>query len=219
MSRITGKQYRPRVTVVLVILIIATLSSQTLAWGPNDPSDANADPDGDKLGNLDESRAGSNPLNPDTDLGGCWDGWEVLYGLDPTDPLDDLADTDGDGWSNYREFLEGTSPLDPNTDGDDYPLDSTDPFPLIPQFSEGHDSWLLPGPEPPKKIPGNGNGMGQGEGSGQGTDQSIGQGNGQGQGQGMGLGAGQGQGQGQGVSSDPIPDNFRFDADSDGIAE
>jgi hypothetical protein len=68
----------------------------------------------------------------DTDGGGCWDGWEVFYGLDPTNHKDDLLDNDDDGWSNYREFFEGTNPLNPNTDRDKYPLDSADPYPLIP---------------------------------------------------------------------------------------
>ena len=112
---------------MMVILTSTTVG----AWGNGFPSNPD-DPDGDHLTNKGEFLAGSDPLAPDTDGGGCWDGWEVHYGLDPTDPKDDLFDTDNDGWSNFREFLEGTNPLDPNTDGDRYPLDSTDPYPLTP---------------------------------------------------------------------------------------
>jgi len=166
---------------LLVALMLVASAGFTLAWGPNDPTDKKADPDGDKLGNLDEFRAGTNPLNPDTDGAGCWDGWEVLYGLDPSNSKDDLFDTDNDGWSNYREFLEGTNPLNPNTDGDNYPLDSTDPHPLIPD----NRGETAPG------------GIGSGEGGGEGEGEGNGNGNGMGQGQ------GQGQGQGdQGQDSD-----------------
>jgi len=203
---------------LMVSLMLVVSTGAALSWGPNDPTDAKADPDGDMLGNLDEFRAGTNPLNPDTDNGGCWDGWEVLYGLDPTDPLDDLYDTDGDGWSNYREFLEGTNPLNPNTDGDNYPLDGTDPHPLVPD-NRGETGPGIPRWVPPPRIPGNGNGMGQGEGDGQGTEQSAGQGNGQGLGRGSGLGAHEGQAQGQGIGAHPLPGHFRHDADHDGIVE
>jgi hypothetical protein len=133
--------------VLLVSVILIMSSSMAVAWGPTDPTDSKADPDNDKLGNLDEFRAGSNPLNPDTDGGGAWDGWEVTYGLDPTNPADDEFDTDGDYWSNYREFLEGTNPLKPNTDDDDYPIDSTDPDPLKPNFKDWRDIG------PPFKLP------------------------------------------------------------------
>ncbi len=161
--------------MVGLMLVASLFVSPAMAWGPNDPTDKKADPDGDKLGNLDEFRAGTNPLNPDTDGGGAWDGWEVLYGLDPTNIKDDLFDTDNDGWSNYREFLEGTNPLNPNTDGDNFPLDSTDPHPLIPD----NKGETAPG------------GIGSGEGDG---------GEGEGEGSGDGSGMGQGQGQGQGSS-------------------
>ena len=129
--------------MALFVSLIVIMSSTVAAWGPTDPSDKKADPDGDKLGNLDEFRAGTNPLNPDSDLGGCQDGWEVSYGLDPTNPADDLFDTDNDGWTNLREFLEGTDPTNPNTDNDGYPLDSTDPNPLIPDDYDP-TNWLPP---------------------------------------------------------------------------
>ncbi len=207
-----------RISALLVSLTLLASAGTAFAWGPNDPNDAKADPDGDKLGNLDEFRAGSNPLNPDTDNGGCWDGWEVLYGLDPTDPLDDRYDTDNDGWSNFREFVEHTNPLNPNTDNDNYPLDSTDPHPLIPD-NKGETGFGIPKVKKNHYIPGNGNGMGQGEGDGQGTGQSAGQGNGQGHGRGSGLGAREGQAQGQGIGAHPLPGHFRHDADHDGIVE
>ncbi len=220
--------------------MIVTSAGAALAWGPNDPTDKKADPDGDKLGNLDEFKAGTNPLNPDTDNGGCWDGWEVLYGLDPTNGADDLFDTDNDGWSNYREYLEGTNPRNPNTDGDRFPLDSTDPHPLIPDgYNDVRDGRGIGiGPGGPGEPP-DGNGMGQGQGVGQGSGQGQGQGNGQGQGQGQGQGSGQGQGQGQGqpggqgdgggdADNDGIPDDqelpigtdpFDPDTDDDGLID
>ena len=116
---------------MLVGLMVVLTSTTVGAWGDPFPSNPD-DPDGDRLTNKWEFLAGTDPLVPDSDGGGCWDGWEVRHGLDPTDPRDDLFDTDNDGWSNFKEFLVGTDPLDPNTDNDRYPLDSTDPYPLIP---------------------------------------------------------------------------------------
>jgi hypothetical protein len=155
-----------RGTPILTCIIFLLLASPASAWGPNDPSDAHDDPDGDGLDNVGEFLAGTNPLKVDTDGGGCPDGWEVRYDLDPTDPADDLADTDNDGWSNIREFLEGTDPRNPNTDDDLYPLDSTDPYPLIPYGKAkppedpDPDDWI--GQE-------GGETMGQGQDGGQGN--------------------------------------------------
>lgn len=121
-----------RGTPVLSSILILLLASPALAWGPNDPSNAREDPDGDGLDNLGEFVAGTDPFDPDTDGDGCWDGWEVIHRLDPTNERDARYDSDNDGWTNLREFLEGTDPRNANTDGDLYPLDSTDPHPLLP---------------------------------------------------------------------------------------
>lgn len=50
---------------------------------PNDPSDAFADPDGDGVLNIGESRAGSDPQKRDTDGDGAGDGWEMANGVNP----------------------------------------------------------------------------------------------------------------------------------------
>jgi len=144
-----------RRTAIVVVCLLVLSAAPALAWGPNDPSDTKADPDGDRLGNLNEVRAGTNPLNPDTDTGGCWNGWEVLYGLDPNNAKDDKFDSDSDGWTNLREFREGTNPRKANTDNDNYPLDSTDPHPLVPDGKgPTEDPGVGPNPQVPGPYPG-----------------------------------------------------------------
>jgi len=155
-----------RGTPILSSILILLIASPAYAWGPLDPSDADEDPDGDGLDNLGEFLAGTNPFDPDTDGGGCPDGWEVTHGLDPTNSKDETWDGDNDGWSNYREFLEGTDPNEPNTDNDYYLLDSTDPHPLVPDGptlppeDQESDDW---------RIQGNGDDMGQGQDGRQGN--------------------------------------------------
>lgn len=68
-----------------------------------------------------ENFYGTDPLNPDTDGGGAFDGLEVFQdGTDPLDPSDDiLMDSDGDGLSDLEEItLFGTDPTKPDTDSD-----------------------------------------------------------------------------------------------------
>ncbi|WP_417531853.1 hypothetical protein [Marinobacter lipolyticus] len=81
---------------------------------PNDPSDAELDPDGDGLSNGDEHLFLTDPTTADTDGDFIPDGFEVSYGLDPT--IDDAGtDSDGDGLSNYQEYQADTDPNDSNS--------------------------------------------------------------------------------------------------------
>jgi hypothetical protein len=73
---------------------------------PDDPADALADPDGDGLNNLEEFRAGTDHLDPDTDNDGLTDGEEVND--TGTDPLD--ADTDDDGVIDGEDRFPGFTP-------------------------------------------------------------------------------------------------------------
>jgi hypothetical protein len=55
---------------------------------PNDPIDANLDPDNDGLTNLEEQALGTDPNNPDSDGDGITDGGENDQNSDPNDPSD-----------------------------------------------------------------------------------------------------------------------------------
>ena len=78
---------------------------------PNNPVDAQIDPDRDGLTNLQEYQLGSDPQKADTDGDGLSDGDEV--NVSHTDPL--VADTDGDGISYGLEVRTGSDPLDRNS--------------------------------------------------------------------------------------------------------
>ncbi|MCK6575539.1 hypothetical protein L6V77_31175 [Myxococcota bacterium] len=82
------------------------------------------DDDGDEISNRDEQRAGSDPLNADSDGDGRPDGAEI--GPDPDNP----ADTDGDGRPDYRE----SSTADRDLDGEP---DETDPIDEVPDLDVG----------------------------------------------------------------------------------
>jgi outer membrane protein OmpA-like peptidoglycan-associated protein len=82
-------------------------------WFPG-RSDSDDD-DNDGLTNGQERRVGTNPLNPDTDGDGLFDGDEVRKYR--TNPL--RADTDGDGLTDGDEILKNhTDPTKYDTDGD-----------------------------------------------------------------------------------------------------
>lgn len=76
---------------------------------PNNPFDADADPDGDGLTSREELLDhGTDPQDPDTDDDGLEDGFEI--GEAGTQPL--LFDTDGDRISDGLEVQAGSDPLD-----------------------------------------------------------------------------------------------------------
>lgn len=81
---------------------------------PNDPLDAEQDPDEDGLTNLEEFQSKTNPFRSDTDYDGIPDGYEVHFGLDPF-TNDAAQDPDGDGFTNTEEFLGDSDPLDPTS--------------------------------------------------------------------------------------------------------
>lgn len=93
----------------------------------NGISDGDEDRDFDGLGNLAELQThGTDPSQPDTDLDGLFDGWEIANGFDPLidnttdgDPTNDPgADPDGDGLTNSQEADHGTSASSTDSDGD-----------------------------------------------------------------------------------------------------
>ena len=82
---------------------------------PNDPLDAQEDPDNDGLTTKQEYQAGTNFRNADSDNDGLSDGVEIAGSKGyVTDPL--KADTDGDGVNDNDEILAGYNPTD-KTDG------------------------------------------------------------------------------------------------------
>ncbi|MDF4222609.1 gliding motility-associated C-terminal domain-containing protein, partial [Maribacter sp. M208] len=98
-------------------------------WRPQGTNDC----DGDGLTNDEETAAGTDPENPDSDGDGILDGTEVK--IDFTDPLNDCSsnggsplgtsDCDNDGLTTNEEITAGTDPTNADSDGDGV-LDGTE---------------------------------------------------------------------------------------------
>lgn len=74
-------------------------------------SEPGKDPDSDGVLNVVEAQYGTLCNEPDTDMDGIPDGWEITY-MPATDPLipDSQADPDYDGFTNYYEFTHAMNP-------------------------------------------------------------------------------------------------------------
>jgi hypothetical protein len=108
---------------------------------PSNPDDGRIDSDRDGLTNLEEFRAGTNPLLADSNGDGITDSVAIQLGMNPNS-----VDPDGDGLSNVQEASLGTNPLNPDTDGDGV-NDGHDAFPLDPTRS------VAPPPDPNDQTP------------------------------------------------------------------
>ncbi len=115
---------------------------------PETPLPPTGDADGDGLNNADESAAGSNPYNPDSDFDGLTDAVETsLTGTDPAS-----TDSNHDGISDYNGFYgntavdqdlvgPGETPYDFDGDGLNDPVD---PDPLSPSNDPDSDGDYVP---------------------------------------------------------------------------
>ncbi len=56
-------------------------------FDPDDPEDADDDPDEDSMPNIVEYQSSSNPFEPDSDYDGMPDGWECEHGMNPVSGL------------------------------------------------------------------------------------------------------------------------------------
>lgn len=91
---------RSAALVPALLLALLAVCLNFPASGQPSPTDT----DGDALSDHDEQFIwGTDPLNPDTDSDGMWDGWEVSHGLNPR-ANDANEDRDLDGVTNLQEY-------------------------------------------------------------------------------------------------------------------
>ena len=74
-------------------------------------TDPDGDADDDDLTNIDEYKYGTNPNNPDTDIDGYLDGYEVQHGADPLDSANTPVETTkkDEGFSLNWQLVAGVS--------------------------------------------------------------------------------------------------------------
>jgi len=105
--------------VVFAFLMVGVaMAGMALALDPNDASDALRDSDADGLTSIQEFISGSDPYNPDTDGGGCPDGWEIFYDQNRAfwDPGSENP-TIHYGWEHYAQYdSDGDGVYDVNVD-------------------------------------------------------------------------------------------------------
>ena len=104
--------------VVAFVMAGAALAAMAVALDPSDPGDAKRDSDGDGLTNLQEFINGTDPYDPDTDRGGCPDGWEAFYDENRASWSPDSGSRWIQyGWANYARFdSDGDQIYDVNVD-------------------------------------------------------------------------------------------------------
>ncbi|MFC1640639.1 hypothetical protein ACFL2D_01170 [Patescibacteria group bacterium] len=98
--------------LVVVAIIFAVLFFMTRDPGSRDSTDINddsiVDSDNDRLTNMEEAEAGTDPKKADTDGDSLSDYEEIKQ--HKTNPLS--QDTDGDGYSDGTEVRGGFNPLE-----------------------------------------------------------------------------------------------------------
>jgi hypothetical protein len=90
----------------------------------NGANGADGDPDADGLTNAQEYAAHTNPTNPDSDIDGLPDGWEMQNGFNPLSTIGADGATgnpDADGLTNIQEYAAHTNPNNADSDSDGLP--------------------------------------------------------------------------------------------------
>ena len=96
---------KSRIWAIFLVLLFNPFVVADFEPDSDDDSDGwDCDGDGnvEPFTNLDEFNANTNPLDPDTDDDGTWDGWEVYYDFNPLDSSDGTEDSDFDNLQNYQ---------------------------------------------------------------------------------------------------------------------